>query len=89
MIKRFNENFTDQLLYLIEEDGGDCLYAKGVYNNIDKFIEQMKISLSAKQGWEIDSIVVEKTDTDITLKHDYSYEKYVITQVSINKLLDY
>lgn len=88
MIKKFNENFSQQL-YLIEEDGGDCLYSRGVYNNVDKFILDMKLSLSTKQGWDIEAITVERNDDEIVLKHEYSYEKFIVYEVSINELLDY
>ena len=88
MIKKFNENFFDKL-YLISEDGGDCLISKGIYDSVDRFIEDMKLSLSTKQGWDIKTITVERNGSDIILRHEYSYETFYIEEVSINKLLDY
>lgn len=88
MIKKFNENFIEKL-YLISEDGGDCLHSKGVYNNIDKFIEDIKLEISNKKGWDINNIVIERTENDLKLKHDYSYEIFYIEEVTINKLLIY
>lgn len=80
MIKKFNESF-DKKLYLLQEDGGDCLYSKGVYDDLDKFIEDIKSSLS-------ETIKnVERSDECIKIRTNQSYYEYFIYEININELI--
>jgi len=72
-LKKYNESQTGKL-YLIEEDNVDSLSFKGMYDDLDKFVEDMKVELISKKD--------EFYPTDMKLEdleHKFEDDDYTIT----------
>jgi hypothetical protein len=90
-LKKFNESSenTKSELYLIQEDGGDCLYFAGLYNNLDTFIYDMKEKISKDENIDISEIETEVSDTEILFNYMYSKDIFDYRKISINELVNY
>jgi hypothetical protein len=76
-------------LYLIQEDGGDCMHFNGIYDNIQIFIkEQMKI-IDATSEYKIEDLrfYIKKENIIIKHKNGFSYH-FQYEEVKINENYD-
>jgi len=85
-IKRFNESIDiDKKYFLIESDGGDCLYFTGVYNNVSDFIEDIKPDMIKKFKCNESQLVVNSDDEQIKIMYMNSYELFHIYEIDLNR----
>ncbi len=80
-------------LYAIEEDGGDCLYFRGVYDDLDNFLIDIKSYISDKESIELTDITeeFEKLDNNdaILIKYGHSEDIFYYKEIKINQFLNF
>jgi len=92
-LKKYNESQTGKL-YLIEEDHGDAVSFRGMYDNLDNFITDIKAELIAKKDefyptdMKLEDLEHKVTEDTIEINHEHREWIYHYIEAELNKIYE-
>jgi len=95
-LNELTDNKLNGELYLIQEDGGDQLYFTGIYDDLKKFINDIKNKISQEKEIDITEIEIKtegiesypgsKRSDAISVIYGYSKDIFYYEKININEL---
>ena len=87
------DKLTDGKFYAIQEDGGDQLFFRGIYNNLDMFINHIKSKLISEENIQKSDIIINFDRLDnrnvILVRYGHSEDIFYYDEVGVNEINGY